>query len=79
MTSTRYTLSLPTVIYDELRQHAEARGMTIKEVVRQCLRFGLIALKTDDDPNVDIVIRERIPNQLKSDEETVRESLIQFL
>lgn len=76
MSDTRYTLSLPTPIYEDIRQIAEKHNTTIKEVVRQCLKFGLIAMKIDADPNAEIYFREQV-NQ-NGDTET-RETRVQFL
>jgi hypothetical protein len=60
MNNQKYTLSLPAVIYEELRTVAEKHDSSIKDVVRQCLKFALIAIKLDDDPNFSIVFRERV-------------------
>jgi hypothetical protein len=61
MTEQRYTLSLPTEIYNELRAQAEKHNRSIKEIVSQCLKFGLVAIKLDEDPNTDLYLKERIP------------------
>lgn len=77
MSETRYTLSLPSEIYEELRAKAHQRGMSIKEVVRQCLKFGLIAMKIDEDPNSQIIIREQYSNGGSTVQN--KETMIQFL
>ncbi len=56
----KYTLSLPTEIYHELDERATKHNTSIKDIVRQCLKFGLIAMKVEDDPNSDIIFRERV-------------------
>jgi len=57
---TRYTLALPTEVYDELREQAEQRGTSIKELVRQSLKLGLVAmrLESEDGPDAGIFIKE---------------------
>ena len=62
MTEQRYTLTLPAEIYEELRIQAERRGMTIKELVRQCLKLGLIAIKLEETPDSGLFIKERLPD-----------------
>ncbi|MFQ5850979.1 MAG: hypothetical protein ACE5JU_10375 [Candidatus Binatia bacterium] len=60
-THQKYTLSLPVELYEDLREKAEKHDRSIKEVVRQCLKFGLIGMEIAEDPNAEIVFRERIP------------------
>jgi hypothetical protein len=78
MAETRYTLSLPAEVYEELKKEADKREMSIKEVVRQCLKFGLIGLKIDADPNTDLMIRERMPGRHDAETE-IRETRLQFI
>jgi hypothetical protein len=59
-TNQKYTLSLPSEIYDDLRLIAEKHDTSIKDVVRQCLKFGLIAIKIDEDPDAAIFFRKQI-------------------
>lgn len=62
MAGQKYTLSLPTEIYGELKAQAERREMTIKELVRQCLKLGLLALKLEEKPNTGLFIKEQLPD-----------------
>lgn len=62
MTEQRYTLTLPSEIYEELRIQAERRGMSIKELVRQCLKLSLLAVKLEEQPNTGLFIREALPD-----------------
>lgn len=57
--ATRYTLSLPTEIYDELKKVSKNTDSSIKDTVSKCLKIGLLALKVDENPNSDILIREK--------------------
>lgn len=77
MAETRYTLSLPGDLYEELKREAEKRESSIKEVVRQCLKFGLIGLQIDTDPSTDLVIRKRDSDA--SGRELVRDTLLRFI
>src|SRR5215217_7480749 len=60
MAESRYTLSLPTEIYNELREIAERRGLSVKDVVRQCLKIGLVAIKLDEDPDKELLVKEKL-------------------
>lgn len=73
----RYTLSLPAEIYDEIKVQADQRGMSIKEMVRQCLKFGLVAMKLDDDPNTELYIKEHVPSNDGTDR--VTETRLKFV
>ena len=61
MAESRYTLSLPTEVYNELREIAERRGLSVKDVVRQCLKIGLVAIKLDEDPDKELLVKEKLP------------------
>jgi hypothetical protein len=58
----RYTLALPAEIYEELKDQADRRGTTIKELVRQSLKLGLLAIKLEEDPNTGLFIKEKLPH-----------------
>jgi hypothetical protein len=77
MSEQRYTLALPTEIYDEIKAQADRRGMSIKELVRQCLKFGLVAIKLDEEPNTDLFIKERVSNSDGS--EQTKETRLKFV
>jgi hypothetical protein len=72
---TRYTLALPTEVYDELREQSEKRGTSIKELVRQSLKLGLVAmrLEAEDGPDAGIFIKE------VTEEGVVKETKLVFL
>lgn len=60
-TSTKkYTLSLPEEIYNDLQEKADRYDTSIKNMVRQCLKFGLIGIEVNEDPDSDIIFRERV-------------------
>ena len=77
MTEARYTLTLPTEIYNELRELAEQRGISIKDAVRQCLKIGLVAVKLDEDPDKELIIKEKIHG--KEGVDSFREVRLQFI
>ena len=56
--ATRYTLSLPSPVYMELKEEAAKQDVSIKEVLTRCLKIGLIAMKADENPNMEIIVRE---------------------
>jgi len=74
----RYTLPLPEAIYEEIRMHADKYDRSMKDVLQQCIRFGLTAMQIEEDPNSEILFRERLKEE-GSDVSTVRESIIRFV
>ena len=78
MPEQRYTFGLPDEVYEELRAQAEKHGISLKEVVRQALKFGLVAMKLEEDPNVDLYVREKIQNG-DSGRVEIKESLLKFI
>ena len=76
MKNQRYTLSLPSEIYDSLRDHAEKHGTSIREVVRQCLKFGLIGIEISENPNLELYMKEQSTD---SASEIVQETRLQFI
>ena len=54
----RYNLALPKELFDELKVAADERGMTVVEVLRKFIKFGLLALDTQDKPGSALIIRE---------------------
>ena len=77
----RYTLPLPEEVYEEIRAQAEKYDRSMKDVLQQCIRFGLTAMRIDDDPNSEILFRERIKVEGSDDDPVVkeRESIIRFV
>lgn len=78
MAEQRYTLALPGEVYHELRNYAQKHDTSIKEVVRQALKFGLVAMKLDEDPSVDLFIREKLPSVDNGGIE-IKESRLKFI
>ncbi len=54
----RYNLALPKELFDELKDAADARGITVVEALRKFIKLGLIALDTQDKPGSALIIRE---------------------
>ena len=63
MPEQRYTLSLPIEIYQELKTQADKHDISIKDAVRQCLKFGLVAIRIAEDPDADLIIREKVTSE----------------
>jgi hypothetical protein len=70
----RYTLTLPSEVYEELRIKASRRGMTIKELVRIFLKLGLMVVELEERPNSGLYIKEQLP-----DSEVVRETRLTII
>lgn len=77
MAEQRYTLTLPEELYEELRGIAEANSASIKEIVRQCLKFGLVAIKIDGNPNSELIVREK--SSAKNGEDIFQETRLRFI
>lgn len=79
--SQKYTLSIPTALYEELTMEAERQDRSIKEIVRQCLKFGLIAMKIDQDPQADLFIHEKveIPNSGNPPKQDIKQTKIKIV
>ena len=77
-TEARFTLSLPPEIYQELKGYAEAHNLSLKEVVRQALKFGLVAIKISEDPNADLFIKEKV-TEAGQKEAVVKETRLKFI
>ena len=58
--SQKYTLSLPVEIYNELKNTANNYDTSMKNLVRQCLKFGLIGIEINEDPDSEIIFRENV-------------------
>ncbi len=54
----RYNLALPAPLFEELKNTADQRGMTVVEVLRKFIKLGLIALEVQDKSGSALVIRE---------------------
>ncbi|MBI5838990.1 MAG: hypothetical protein HZB19_02700 [Chloroflexi bacterium] len=54
----RYNLALPKELFDELKEAADERGMSVVETLRKFIKLGLLALETQDKPGSALIIRE---------------------
>ena len=74
----KYTLSLPASIYEDLSEKAKQQNRSIKEIVRWCLELGLVGLKIRDDPNAELILREKkpIPDSGNPPKYEIKESVI---
>jgi hypothetical protein len=54
----RYNLALPKELFEELKEAADERGMTVVEVLRKFIKLGLLALETENKPGSALIIRE---------------------
>lgn len=54
----RYNLALPKELFDELKEAADQRGMTVVEVLRKFIKLGLLVLETENTPGSALIIRE---------------------
>ena len=75
----KYTLDLPTSLYDDIKQQASSQDRSIKEILRQCVQFGLTAMKIAQDPNASIIFRERIHLDPNSGKEQYQDTVVKFI
>ncbi len=54
----RYTLSLPDMVHEELEKAAKDNEVSVRDIVLKCVKIGLIALKTENDENKELILRE---------------------
>jgi hypothetical protein len=56
--SKRYNMVLPNNLYEQIKQAAETRGMTVVEMLRKFIKIGLLAIELQDKPEAALIIRE---------------------
>lgn len=54
----RYNLALPMDLWEAVNKAADDNGTTVVEIIRKCLRVGLLALETQQKPETALIIRE---------------------
>lgn len=79
MTQQRYTLSLPEAIYEEIRLKSDKHNTSIREVVRQCLKLGLIAMEISENPDKALIIREKQKHQNGSNDPIFEDTKLEFI
>jgi len=53
----RYSLILPDSIYHQLDGIANEKGTTMAELIRRFIALGLLAMKTNNDPDSELLLR----------------------
>jgi hypothetical protein len=54
----RYTLVLPTELFDEVKRVADARQTTVVDMLRRFIRLGLLSVRLEETPDAALLIRE---------------------
>lgn len=54
----RYNLALPEDMFDKLQQIADEQDATILDVIKKCIKVGLLAYQTENNPDSALIIRE---------------------
>lgn len=54
----RYNLNLPEDLFAEVEAIAGRRQTTVAAIMRQFVKIGLLADKIEQDPNMDLLVRE---------------------
>lgn len=60
----RYTLSLPESIHEELVNVANENGVSVRDIVLRCIKFGLLGINIDSDPNKELLIKETMDGKV---------------
>lgn len=53
-----YNLNLPEELFAEVEAIANRRQTTVAAIMRQFVKLGLLAVKIEEDPNMDLLVRE---------------------
>lgn len=56
----RYSLRLPSSLYDEIGKVATDMGTTRLDIIRKFIRIGLLVTKHNDDPSSGVYIRRSL-------------------
>ena len=75
----RYTPSLPEEIYNEIKAQVKKHDKSMKEVLRQCLKFGLTAMKIEDDSNANIYFKETVQTPNADVQPIIKEQIVRFM
>lgn len=54
----RYNLALPEVVFQEIQAIADARGVSVVDVLRGFIKLGLLAVQIENTPDASLVYRE---------------------
>jgi len=72
---TRYNLVISKELYDAVEAIANRRGTSVVAVMKQFVKMGLFAAKIEENPNMDLLVREDgVTRVLRLFEEESREN-----
>ena len=54
----RYSLVLPDELFAAVQELADRRQTTVVDIIRRCIKLGLIAARVEDMPGAALIIRE---------------------
>jgi hypothetical protein len=54
----RYTLVLPTELYNEVQRVADAKHTTVVDIIRRFIKLGLLLVQVEGTPDAALLIRE---------------------
>jgi len=54
----RYNLVIRQELYDAVEAIAQRRGTSVLAVMKQFIKIGLMADKIEENPNMDLLVRE---------------------
>ena len=58
MEQARYNLVIPMELYNEVKQVADSRSTTVKDILRRFIALGLLAAQIEEDPGAALIVRE---------------------
>jgi hypothetical protein len=54
----RYNLVLPNTLFDEVQALANKEDIPILELLKRCIKIGLVVIKLYQSPNASLIVRE---------------------
>lgn len=57
--SKRYNLVLPEELFNDVKKIADERQTTVVDIIRRCIKLGLLAVQVDEKPDSKLLIREK--------------------
>jgi hypothetical protein len=52
-----YNMVIPEKLFDEIKALADSKGTTVKEIIRQFIKLGMIAAKIERKPDSALILR----------------------
>lgn len=54
----RVSMQIPESIYEKLTDYAIKKGVMFEDIVKSCIKMGMIIYEIEDDPDVQLIYRD---------------------